>query len=200
MNKIVKITLAAAATFGAGQAQAATFIVQAAAHSVNSGSGSGLNTLLSFFMGQAISVTSSTNDLWSAGALPRYSDGSGLVADRFKTAFDDADPAIPNGTLIGQNFGTPTFLGHTAPFGALVGRYADGAFQTFGANFSGFAAGTGALSLFYWDSNFGDNFGEIAFDVSSPVPEPTAWTLMLAGFGLIGFAMRGRQKARVSFV
>jgi hypothetical protein len=132
--------------------------------------------------------------------LPRYSDGSGLVADRFKTAFDDADPAIPNGTLIGQNFGTPTFVGHTAPFGALVGRYSDGTFQTFGANFSGFATGTGALTLFFWDNFTADNFGEIAFDVSSPVPEPTAWTLMLAGFGLIGFAMRGRQKARVSFV
>lgn len=199
MKKILTMTVATAVAFGAGQAKAATFIVDAATHSVNSGAGSGLNTLVTFLAGQAINISSSTNDLWSAGDLPRYSDGSGLVADRFKSAADDANPAIANGTLIGQNFGTPTFLGHTAPFGALVGRYGDGTFQTFGANFSGVAAGSGALTLFYWDSFSSDNFGQIAFNLSSPVPEPAAWALMLAGFGLIGFTMR-RNRARVSFV
>ncbi len=31
------------------------------------------------------------------------------------------------------------------------------------------------------------------------VPEPAAWTLMLAGFGLVGGAMRSRRAARVTF-
>jgi hypothetical protein len=31
------------------------------------------------------------------------------------------------------------------------------------------------------------------------VPEPAAWAMMLAGFGLVGSAMRRRQKVAVSF-
>lgn len=35
--------------------------------------------------------------------------------------------------------------------------------------------------------------------ISSAVPEPGAWATMLLGFGLIGGAMRRRQKARMKF-
>lgn len=35
--------------------------------------------------------------------------------------------------------------------------------------------------------------------VIAPVPEPATWALLLAGFGVVGMAMRRRQNVRVSF-
>ena len=40
--------------------------------------------------------------------------------------------------------------------------------------------------------------GKVRFDVATPVPEPETWTLMLAGIGAVGFAMRRRTKGAVS--
>ena len=33
----------------------------------------------------------------------------------------------------------------------------------------------------------------------SPVPEPATWAMMLAGFGIVGGVMRGRQRTSISF-
>lgn len=193
--------VASAAIAPPGAASAATFIVEAATHSISGGSGTGLDTGLSFSAGDAIQVSSFVQDLWSAGALPRYSNGDGLTGDRHANAADDS--GIFPGTLIGTDFGLLTISGFSAPYGALVGQYSDGTFQLFGANFNGSAAGTGDLSLFYWDSNFLDNFGEISFDVTggitSAVPEPALWAMMVLGFGAVGYAMRRKPNVRVNF-
>jgi len=183
----------------AAPASAATVVVKAADHSVNSGSGTGLATGLVFSLGSLLKVSSSTNDLWSAGALPRFSDGSGLVGNRFATALDDSGHAV--GTKIGQSFGLANILGFNAPYGSLVGRFGDGTFQLLGANFSGPAAGSGELTLFYWDTTTSDNFGEITFNVDGAVPEPATWAMLLFGFGLVGGAMRRRANTatRVCF-
>jgi PEP-CTERM motif len=188
MKKSLCLTLAAASLFAfAAPASAAIFIVKAFDHSSIGVSGTPLNTGLSLTTGQSLNVSSSLNDLWSAGALPRFSDANGLVGNRLATALDDSGQ--PVGTLIGINFGNPTFGPHTAPFGSLVGRIG-GVYQTLGANFNGTAWNNGTLELFYWDSNQGDNSGEIAFNIS--VPEPESWALMLLGFGLAGAAIRRR--------
>ena len=44
-------------------------------------------------------------------------------------------------------------------------------------------------------------FDDVTFGSSTPggVPEPAAWAMMLAGFGLVGGAMRRRQKVAVTF-
>ena len=39
----------------------------------------------------------------------------------------------------------------------------------------------------------GSTFSGVAFAPISPVPEPATWGLMLAGFGIVGSAMRRRQ-------
>jgi len=171
-------------------ASAATVVVKAADHSINSGSGTGLAPGLVFSLGSLLTVSSSTDDLWSAGALPRYSDGNGLVGNLFATALDDSGQAI--GTQIGQSFGLTNILGFNAPYGSLVGRFADGTFQLLGANSSGPAAGSGELTLFYWDTISSDNSGEITFNIDGAVPEPATWALLLLGFGLVGGAMRRR--------
>jgi hypothetical protein len=56
----------------------------------------------------------------------------------------------------------------------------------------GFASDTDN-SLGAW---LGANF---QFSATTGVPEPAAWAMMLAGFGLVGSAMRRRQKVAVTF-
>lgn len=42
--------------------------------------------------------------------------------------------------------------------------------------------------------------GEVTFDgsVSGAVPEPASWALMIAGFGMVGGALRGRRQTRAT--
>ena len=194
--KILPLLAASAAIAFCAPASAATFVVDAFTHSSNAGAGTPLNTGIALTAGQTLTVSSSTNDLWSAGALPRFSDANGLVGNRFATAADDSGQAP--GTQIGQNFGLWNNFGYDAPYGALVGRIGS-SYQLLGANFSGPAWATGTLELFYWDSNQGDNAGSIAFDINA-VPEPATWGMMIMGFGVMGAAMRRRrQQVRVTY-
>lgn len=189
-KSLILASVGMALAISAAPASAAPVIVNAFTHSVNGGGGTPLSTGLTFLMGNTLTVSSSTNDLWSAGALPRFSDANGLNGNRLATALDDSGQ--PVGTLIGIDFGDPTFNGHTAKFGALVGRI-NGVYQTLGANFSGPAWATGELELFYWDSNAGDNSGQIAFNIGG-VPEPATWGMMILGFGAVGGALRYRRR------
>lgn len=177
----------------AAPASAASVVVFAQANSRTSGVAALPGLVLT--SGQTFSVSSSTDDLWSAGPLPRYSDGDGLTANRFATPSDDSGQAP--GTLIGSNFGLVTIDGFSAPYGSLVGRIG-GAYQLIGANFSGSAWNTGALELYYWDTFSDDNFGSITFDIATAgaIPEPRSWMLAIVGFGVIGGALRSRRKLR----
>ncbi|HEV2651500.1 MAG TPA: PEPxxWA-CTERM sorting domain-containing protein [Rhizomicrobium sp.] len=194
MNKhlILAVGLLAAAPLPAA---AAGFIVDAKANSANiSGTtvtGTGLATI-SLTAGENFGVTSSTNDLWSLGALPRFSDADGLTANRFATAADDSGQAV--GTLIGQDFGPLTAGGLTTAFGTLVGEIG-GVFEVLGTNFHGPAWATGTLTLYNWDTFTADNTGDIAVDVTAGVPEPATWAMMLLGFLTMGLMARRRIAA-----
>jgi PEP-CTERM motif len=193
MHRKSLIALALTATMLApAGASAATIIVDAQANSSSGGvaAASGLTLAI----GQGFRIFSSTDDLWSAGALPRFSDANGLTGDRFATATDDSGQ--PVGTQIGQSFGLWTQNSFSAPFGSLVGRYADGTYQLIGANFAGTATGNGALELFYWDSNNGDNRGDISFTALASIPEPATWAMMILGFGLAGGALRNARRGQ----
>lgn len=192
MNKL-RILLCAAALAPLTPVGATVFVVDAMNNSVTGGTG--LSTI-ALSAGQVITVTASTNDLWSAGALPRFSDANGLVAPRLATASDDSGQAV--GTQIGGNFGTVGVNGFTAPFGALVGLVG-AQYQLLGTSFTGSFTSAGTLQLFYWDSNNGDNTGTVAANVvtrqGGAVPEPATWLMMLAGFGGAGLALRRRRSA-----
>jgi hypothetical protein len=197
-NRLMTAAAVAAIALTPLSASAATFVVDAMAHSSNSGAGTGLSTGLTFNAGDAITISSSLDDLWSAGGGPRWSNANGLVASTFATGTDESGAAA--GTQIGQDFGLLTINGFSAAYGSLVGRFADGTYQLFGANFVGAAAGTGALNLFYWDTFSGDNTGSISFDVAgSAVPEPSTWGMMIVGLGAAGFLLRRRRSVKVSF-
>jgi hypothetical protein len=178
--------LISSAVLYADPAEAAVFVVDSAANS--SSGGTGLSTF-AVAAGQRIRVNSSTNDLWSLGALPRFSDGNGLVGDRFATAIDDSGQAV--GTLIGRSFGLYSQNGLDAAYGSLVGEIG-GVYRVLGANGVTTAWGSGTLKLYNWDSNSGDNQGSISFVVSI-VPEPATWALLMLGFGLVGAGLRTRR-------
>jgi hypothetical protein len=179
--------LAFTALLATTSAQAADFVVDALANS--SSGGTGLNSV-SLVAGNSFSVSVDTDDLWSAGALPRWSDADGLTGDRFATGSDESGEAA--GTLIGANFGLHSQGNLSAAFGTLVGQIGSGDFFAIGTSFSGIASATGTLKLYYWDSNNGDNRGSITATINV-VPEPETYALMLAGLGAIGFVARRRR-------
>jgi len=146
----------------AGLADTGQNLVQVVVQALgNSYTGGQLLPVFDVVQGQTFTVSSSTNDLWSAGALPRFSDADGLIAFRLATAQDDS--GVQPGTQIGGTFGSLTIGNFTAPFGALVGEVA-GQRVLVGANGTITAPATGTLSVGYWDSNAGDNTGSIAFN------------------------------------
>lgn len=186
MRKLI-LTGAALAAFFSAQAPAATFVVDAGLNS--SSGGTGVSTL-SVVAGQALSVTVDANDLWNAGALPRWSNADGLTQDRFATGTDESGEAA--GTRIGADFGLHCQNSLCAPFGSLVGELG-GVFQLLGTNFSGAAWASGTLNLYYWDSNASDNTQFVTANVLA-VPEPATWALMVGGFALAGAAVRRRTQ------
>jgi hypothetical protein len=168
-------------------ANANPFVVDAFNNS-SSGVGGGAATLF-FNSGDAFTVNVDASDLWSAGALPRWSNANGLTGNRYASGSDDSGE--PAATLIGIDFGPYTQSNLTAPFGTLVGSFDNGAtFFAIGTSYAGTAPVSGVLNLYYWDSNYLDNADRITAIVS-PVPEPG--TLSLIGAGLVALARRRRR-------
>jgi hypothetical protein len=183
---IKTLTTVAASLLLAGAASAATVVVDAKADSWNSGAGTGLDTGISLTAGESFAVTVAADDLWSAGALPRWSDANGLDGTLLATGADESGEAA--GTVIGTDFG---LLG-SFHYGELVGQIGSGAYFAVGTSFSGVASDTGALKLFYWDTFTDDNSGSVSATISV-VPEPASIALMLAGLGIIGGLARRRS-------
>jgi len=170
-------------------ALATTVVVDAKANS--SSGGVGLASGLTLTTGETFTISASTTDLWSAGDLPRWSNGDGLTANLYATGSDESGQA--SGTLIGQDFGLWTENSLSAPYGSLVGEIG-GVFEFLGTSFSGSAWGNGPLSLFYWDSNFEDNSGSITVTANVPARVPEPITLSLFGAGLVAAAGIRRRK------
>ena len=194
MKRALMLVGATIATLGLpSMGQAATQIATVNAQTNSSSGGVGYNTGIGLTAGNLLTISVAASDLWSAGALPRWSDANGLVGDLFATGSDESGEAA--GTKIGSNFGTWTQDGFTAPYGALVGKIGN-SYQLLGTNFNGPSWDTGTLSLFYWDSNSGDNGASIDVNIAA-VPEPAAWAFMLFGFAGVGFAMRRKKTPQV---
>jgi hypothetical protein len=186
---IKTLTSLAAALLFAGAAGATTVVVDAKADSWNSGAGTGLDTGIALGAGESFAIAVAADDLWSAGALPRWSNADGLVAPLLATGTDESGAAA--GTLIGKDWG----LLDGFAYGELVGQVGDGAYFAVGTRFDGAADAAGALKLFYWDTFTDDNSGSVAASVSV-VPEPASIALMLAGLVIVGGLSRRRARRR----
>jgi len=76
--------------------------------------------------------------------------------------------------------------------------------ENFGSYSLFLKAGNAGTLNFFTGTGSADNVGPLLDKVtlsiaSGAVPEPAAWAMMLAGFGLVGTAMRRRQKMAVTF-
>jgi hypothetical protein len=176
MNKLLMTgALALGLAFPAfSSAGAVTVTVQSAANST--GGGIGLATGVFLTAGQNFTVTANPLDTWSLGSndpCTRESNADGLTAC----------------------YGTYSQNGLIALYGSLVGQIGSGSFFLLGSNFSGPATGTGQLFLYNFDSNTGDNSGEIVANISA-VPVPPA--LALLGTGLIGLGALARKKKKIA--
>ncbi len=179
-------SVAAALLLLAGTAHAAVVTVDAQADAIGT---AGATTTLT--AGETFTITASPLDTWSAGADLRISNANGLTGPIFAQAGDDSGAAP--GTQIGQDFGTFTSGSSTFAFGELVGSIDGGPYFAVGTNYEGSTATGGTLSLIYWDSYYGDNFGSIAATVTA-VPEPGSLALVLAGLGIVGGLSRRRAR------
>lgn len=169
----------------AGFACATDYVVDAMNNS--SSGGTAVSTIF-LNAGDAFTVTADVDDLWSAGALPRWSNADGLVGDTFATGTDESGEAF--GTQIGMNFGMWNQNSFSAPYGALVGEIG-GDYYLLGTNFSGNALNSGTLNLMYWDSNNYDNSHSVTAHVNA-VPEPCT---MIAGAAGALTLLRRRKSA-----
>ncbi len=164
---------------------------------VNAVDGSALPTsTISLVAGQSYTVTAGINDLWSLGSLPRWCNADGLTGNRFATGTDESGQ--PAGTLIGQNFGTVTSNGLTAPFGVLAGTINGGTPFVVGTNFSGVAATSGTLQLFCLDSGSGDNTQFITANVNVTTAVPEASGLSLLPLGLLAIVGAAKRRGRIA--
>lgn len=56
-----------------------------------------------------------------------------------------------------------------------------------------FDIGQSPTSIDYAEAGFGDYFNFARFTLASDAPEPASWAMFVAGFGLVGGAMRSRR-------
>ena len=120
----------------ASGAHAAVYTVEALDHSANGGAGTGLSTL-TFVAGEEFTLSADVDDLWNAGALPRWSNADGLTGPRFATGTDESmfDPS----------------------------RFINAS----GTSFSGPAWASGTLVLYYWDTFTADNTHSVDVTIST---------------------------------
>ncbi len=150
-------------------AQAATtthsVTVNAHDHSVPV-SGSGFDSGITVTAGQTLTATASTDACWAAGDSPHTSDANGLGACTSTTCANSCD----------TGFGKHSAGGDSFYYGTLVGKVGDGDWFAIGTDFSGEMIDSGTLYMGYWDSNNGDNSGEIPVTItlSSGAPASAA--------------------------
>jgi hypothetical protein len=176
---------------GISATSAQAVVVDAFTNSSTDGTGGSTGVFLA--LGQNFTVTVDPNDLWNAGALPRWSNADGLTGDRFAVFGDESGQAT--GVLIGADFGLWNQGGLSLPYGTLVGKIGGGLFFEIGTSFTGAANASGELKLYYWDSFKNDNTQYVTANISA-VPEPSTWAMMILGFAGVGYlAYRRRNQA-----
>ena len=126
------------------------------------------------------------------------------TSDSFFLGFQFASPAnLLNYGFNFANFGggdiivlPATTTGNVTTSFAIAGNEGFGLYSLF------FTAANAGSVKFLVGTNSADNVGPVVdnlkLTIDGRVPEPAAWAMMLAGFGLVGAAMRRRQMATIA--
>ncbi len=173
------LAIVAATVFAATSASAAVTVID-----FNDGTAPGFSGDFGLFPGAGVGGVAATVDGTPFLAVPSQGSPSG-------TATYTAAGAI---TAFSFDWGTPD------SYNTLVFRNGNGAaiatYTGSGPAFTGsytFAAGTNIRTVDFSSSSKAFEIDNVS--VTAPVPEPATWGLMLAGFGLVGFAARRRRTA-----
>ena len=73
-----------------GLANATIYTGNVSAYLNSSSGGNGLDLGIHLTSGQSFTTSAGSGDLWSAGALPRWSNADGLITDLYATGTDDS--------------------------------------------------------------------------------------------------------------
>jgi hypothetical protein len=140
---------------------------------------------MSHWLDTGISLSSATTydfavvdpaTIWSAGGPPNR--------DSTANGIDPSFYAPPTLTFDG-------FTG-TFKFGALVGLDSAG-FFLIGTGPVALSGLSGDLKVGYWDTFYPDNSGTQTLSITTGVPEPTTWALMILGLCGVGFVAYRRK-------
>ena len=117
------------------------------------------------------------------------------VGQSYSVSFDlssNPDLSGPRDLLVSIDGGAPSVFTHPG----ATGKDAAGMNWT-AQSFTFLAGGPSTTITFTTNGTAQGVFGAALDNVAAiAVPEPAAWALMLAGFGLVGGAMRRRQRSR----
>lgn len=148
-------------------------------------------------------LAETTTSRWitpTTNAAASVSPGLLVFSETFSLTGLNAATAQLSGQFAGDNNVTAVFLnGNLISTGHPVLNVAAnfGLFKSFSAGSSAFVAGTNTLTF-----NLGNSGGPAGLrvevsgtaDANAVVPEPAMWSLMIAGFGLVGVATRRRSR------
>jgi hypothetical protein len=178
MNKYIFGAMAAFALAVPAAGNAATFPIGSPNFFITSGTPFTPSITASFFNGFQ---TSTTFDDSFTFTIPQNGVGSGSISTSFSST-DSNKLTITNLFVNGISYAlTASASGQSATVGNVP--IAFGVLNTI--RVTGFTQGSGVYS------------GTATF-AALPVPEPATWALMIAGFGVVGFAFR-RRSTKVAF-
>jgi hypothetical protein len=84
--------------------------------------------------------------------------------------------------------------------GTPLTRVSSGVLDLWTLNDKFASAGRNYLTISgYWGAQGGSYTGKFTYGAAASVPEPAAWAMMIAGFGLVGGALRRRSTMKVSY-
>lgn len=198
-----------AGTVLASPAFAATFVgdYSISAHTAGSGlliSTSKVGDMTTGFDLTNVGDTKSFSPLFTIRTNESDVGADDLVSQSISVLFSFTQPGAVNGSVTGETVGEAAFFG-IFQNGLLT--WNDGGVTTFDFGSNGVvqvaldnnvAFNSGIFGLGSKGAKVGATFTML--EAAAPVPEPASWAMLIAGFGLVGGAMRARKaNTTVSF-
>ena len=205
-----KVLVAAALLLGTASANAAVITSlystgTDAAHAATTGNGADLHwTLIG-----GTAYTGGTNGSFPIGpwvtdtATARWitpttnaGDNNGIATYTYETTFTLTSAGAANAQINGK-FAADDEVTAVRLNGNVVGIVGGGFrfYSGFNVTGAGFVAGVNTLSFDVLNSGGGPTGLQVDLGGTAAVPEPATWGLMLAGFGMVGFAARRRVRS-----